>query len=152
MGNMRMSIVKATADAVPLNSSETSHHNSFLRLKMAAAGKLVRIRQFIERGTKMKYSKVMWSDSESVINMVYDRTTRFPVYYANRPLEIHAASNASEWRYVDTKEHVVASKKGGKNVSVHRLSPDSRNYNVRLRLCGKTNTENNGLRACFPSL
>lgn len=99
-----MSIVKATADAVPLDSSETSHHNSFPRLEMAAAGKLVRIRQFIERGTKMKYSKVvMWSDSESVINMVYDRTIRFPVYYANRPLEIHAASNASEWRCVDTK-------------------------------------------------
>ena len=101
---MRMSIVKATANAVPLDSSETSHHNSFPRLEMAAAGKLVRIRQFIERGTKMKYSKVvMWSDSESVMNMVYDRTTRFPVYYANRPLEIHAASNASEWRCVDTK-------------------------------------------------
>ena len=81
-GEIRTVIVRATTSAVPLNSARASHHNSIPRLEMAAAEKSIQIRQFVERAVKRKYSKiVMWTDSESVLKMLYDRSRRYQVIF-----------------------------------------------------------------------
>ena len=50
-----------------------------------------------------KFDKVhIWSDSECVLKMINDSTTRFKQYFSNRISKIEAASNIKDWRYINT--------------------------------------------------
>ncbi|GAA6088258.1 uncharacterized protein LOC110440108 [Tachysurus ichikawai] len=45
---------------------------------------------------------VFWTDSASVLKYIKNETSRFKIFVANRVTEILKASQASQWRYVDT--------------------------------------------------
>lgn len=45
---------------------------------------------------------VFWTDSESVLKYIQNETSRYKIFVANRVSQILKASNAAQWRYVDT--------------------------------------------------
>ncbi|GAA6087284.1 uncharacterized protein LOC120720149 [Tachysurus ichikawai] len=45
---------------------------------------------------------VFWTDGASVLKYIKNETSRFKIFVANRVTEILKASQASQWRYVDT--------------------------------------------------
>ena len=44
----------------------------------------------------------MWTDSECVLKQIFNRTSNYRAYVANRLSKIHAATKVCEWRYVDS--------------------------------------------------
>ena len=105
-GKTRVVLLKAVAHATPLNGSKASHHNSIPRLEVAAAEKAVELRLWLERALKKKFDRVIfWSDSEAALKMIFDRQSKFKIYYANRLSKIHAGSDVREWRYVESENN-----------------------------------------------
>ena len=104
-GATHVTIISARSHVVPLNPEKTSHHNSVPRLELAAAVKAVEIRQFIQKTLKRQIQTFMWTDSECVLKQLFDRSTSYRAYVANRLSKIHAATKVSEWRYVDSKRN-----------------------------------------------
>ena len=47
----------------------------------------------------------MWSDSDSSLKLINDRTTRFRLYFANRLSKIHGGSSPSNWRFVPSADN-----------------------------------------------
>ena len=105
-GRTRVVLLKAVAHATPLDASKASHHNSIPRLEVAAAEKAVELRLWLERALKRKFKRViLWSDSEAALKMIFDRTSKFKAYFANRLSKIHAGSDVREWRYVNSEDN-----------------------------------------------
>ena len=93
---------------MPLDSSRASHHNSIPHLELVAAEKSVELRQFVETALKMDFDRVvMWTDSECVLKQIFNNSTRFKAFFANRLSKIHAATRSEEWRYVDSKSNLA---------------------------------------------
>ena len=61
---------------------------------------------FIERAARRKFPKVVfWSDSVPVLHQIFDMTTCFKKYFANRLSKIHAGSRPEQWRHVDSNSN-----------------------------------------------
>ena len=104
-GAVHVSIITARSHVVPLNPARASHHNSIPRLELTAAAKAVEIRQFIELTLKRQLPTFMWTDSECVLKQIHDRKTPFKKFFENRLSKIHAATQTSDWRFVDSKRN-----------------------------------------------
>ena len=48
---------------------------------------------------------ILWTDSECVMKMINDTTTRFKLFYANKLSKIAAASSEEEWKHVEGKSN-----------------------------------------------
>ena len=117
-GGVCVSIVTSRCHVVPLDSSRASHHNSIPRLELVAAEKSVELRQFVEAALKTDFDRVvMWTDSECVLKQIFDSTTRFKAFFANRLSKIHAATSNEEWRYVDSKNNPADNASRGINAN-----------------------------------
>ena len=101
-GEVFCTIITSRAHVVPLNSSKASHHNSIPRLELTAAEKGTQLRQFIEASVGVFEEVVFWTDSEVVLKMLNDASTRFKLFYANKLSKMAAASDEKEWRHVDS--------------------------------------------------
>ena len=92
---------------MPLNSSKASHHNSIPRLELTAAEKGTQLRQFIESSVGTFKEVVFWTDSECVLKIINDTSTRFKLFYANKLSKIAAASEEKEWMHVDSARNTA---------------------------------------------
>ena len=102
-GDVKVILLCSRSHVVPLDSSRASHHNSTPRLELFACEKGVELRLFVQRSMETSFDRiVMWSDSESSLKMINDRSTHFRLFFANRLLKIHANSLPNEWRHVDS--------------------------------------------------
>ena len=52
-------------------------------------------------------NSVFWTDSTSVLQMIHNTSTRYPVFVANRLTKIEQGSNPTQWRYVDSKRNIA---------------------------------------------
>ena len=101
-----ITILEGRACVVPLNSARASHHNSIPRLELVAAVKAVQMRKSIEAATGGRFAETfLWTDSEAVLKQIFDRSSHFPVFVANRLSEIHASSTIEEWNYVESGQN-----------------------------------------------
>ena len=83
-------------------SSRASHHNHIPRLEIVAAEKTVLMRLYIERALKKKFARVLlWSDSESALKMIFNRSAPYKIFFKNRLSKIHAGSVVEEWHRVE---------------------------------------------------
>ena len=81
-GAIHVTILCAQSHVIPLNSSQTSHHNSIPHLELIAAEKAVEICLFIERATHKKFPRtIIWSDCECILKQIANMTTRFKAYF-----------------------------------------------------------------------
>ena len=101
-GEIFCTIITSRAHVVPLDSSKASHHNSIPRLELTAAEKGTQLRQFIEASVGKFEEVIFWTDSEVVLKMLNDSSTRFKLFYANKLSKMAAASEEKEWRHVDS--------------------------------------------------
>ena len=106
-GEVFCTIVTSRAHVVPLNSAKASHHNSIPRLELTAAEKGTQLRQFIETSVGTFKEVVFWTDSECVLKMINDTSTRFKLFYANKLSKIAAASEEKEWMHVDSARNTA---------------------------------------------
>ena len=101
-GDIFNTIVTSRSHVVPKNAARAGHHNSIPRLELSAAAKAMELKLFVEASVG-KFDKVhIWSDSECVLKMINDSTTRFKQYFSNRISKIEAASNIKDWSYINT--------------------------------------------------
>ena len=101
-GDIFNTIVTSRSHVVPKNAARAGHHNSIPRLELTAAAKAMELKLFVEASVGTFEKVHIWSDSECVLKMLNDSTTRFKQYFANRISKIEAASNISDWKYVNT--------------------------------------------------
>ncbi|KAI2646060.1 Transposon Tf2-9 polyprotein [Labeo rohita] len=72
------------------------------RLELAAAVLAAQIDRMIKREIEIPcMESVFWTDSTSVLKYIFNDTTRFKTYVANRVRKIRDLSEKSQWRYVN---------------------------------------------------
>jgi hypothetical protein len=91
MGKSRLAPMKATT--IP-------------RLELTAAMLASRVRAFVEDELNVKFARiVMWTDSTITLSYIYNTTSRYKAFVANRLVTIHELSSVDEWRYVPTQHN-----------------------------------------------
>ena len=101
-GEVFVTIVYAKTHVVPLDASRASHHNHIPRLELVAAEKTVLMRLYIERALKKTFGRVfLWSDSESALKMIFNRSAPYRIFFKNRLSKIHSGSVVEEWNKVE---------------------------------------------------
>jgi hypothetical protein len=91
MGKSRLAPLKATT--IP-------------RLELTAAMLASRVRAFVEDELNVKFKRiVMWTDSTITLAYIYNTTSRYKAFVANRLVTIHELTSVDEWRYVPTQHN-----------------------------------------------
>ena len=76
------------------------------RLELSAAVVAVKIDSMLRQEMRIPLlESVFWTDSTVVLQYIKNTGKRFHTFVANRVSVIHDGSNASQWRYVDTKSN-----------------------------------------------
>ncbi|XP_033109301.1 uncharacterized protein LOC117110650 [Anneissia japonica] len=78
------------------------------RLELSAAVLACAVSQTIRKELEIPVKGVtFWTDSTSVLQYIRNESRRFHTFVANRIEKIHAVSDPSQWRYVDTKSNLA---------------------------------------------
>ena len=78
------------------------------RMELTAAVVGVNLVKFLRNEIDFELESVtFWSDSISVFQYINNAAKRFHVFVANRIVEIHAESDPSRWRHLDSKSNPV---------------------------------------------
>ena len=105
------------------------------RLELTAAVIAVKIKEFLleEFGYNVE-SVYLWTDSTAVIQYIYNTSSRFQVFVANRLARIYNGSAASEWRHVPGKLNPAdTASRGLAPKNYERQLPGSGNQNFCIR-------------------
>ena len=79
---------------------------SIPRLELTAATLAVRVSQQINDMLPSYFAETyLWTDSMIVLHYIYNKSTRFSTFVANRLTVIHDLSKESQWRHVDSKSN-----------------------------------------------
>ena len=76
------------------------------RMELTAAVVGVNLVKFLRNELDLELESVtFWTDSTSVLQYINNTAKRFHVFVANRIVEIHAVSDPSQWRHLDSKSN-----------------------------------------------
>ena len=79
---------------------------SIPRLELTAAVLAVQIDQMLQRElTLPNCCVIFWTDSTTVLQMIYNTNKRFSVFVTNRLIKIEEHTTADQWRYVPSKKN-----------------------------------------------
>ncbi|CAG7728626.1 unnamed protein product, partial [Allacma fusca] len=79
---------------------------SIPRLELQAALLGSRLATFVQENHNLKFSRVQfWTDSSTVLCWLRSDARKFPTFIANRVGEIEETTNATQWRWVPTKQN-----------------------------------------------
>ncbi|OXA45362.1 Gag-Pol polyprotein [Folsomia candida] len=93
-------LVMAKANVAPIK------HLTIPRMELQAAVIAARLAKFIQDHHDVDIHKtVFWSDSQTVLNWIRADGKRYQQFVASRIGEIHELTDASQWRWISTKEN-----------------------------------------------
>ena len=76
------------------------------RLELSAATLAVKLARMITKELEIELVQtVFWTDSTTVLRYIENTSRRFSVFVANRLSTIHASSQVSQWRYVESRKN-----------------------------------------------
>ena len=76
------------------------------RLELSAATLAIKLARMISKELEVELCRtVYWTDSTTVLRYIENRSHCFSVFVANRLSRVHSSSQASQWRYVESKRH-----------------------------------------------
>ena len=79
---------------------------SIPRLELTAAVLAARIDASLRKELEMHiHESFFWTDSQLVIQYIFNEKKRFHVFVANRIAAIHQACNADQWRYIPSEDN-----------------------------------------------
>lgn len=76
------------------------------RMELTAAVLAVRVDTLLRKELQLQLDKfIFWTDSTTVLKYINNETKRFQTFVANTISFVRDATDASQWRYVNTKEN-----------------------------------------------
>ena len=114
-GNIHCCFLQGKARVAPLKQV------TIPRMELAAAVVSTKLVKFLKRELHLRLDGItFWTDSTSVLQYIRNNAKRFQVFVANRVAQIHANSDPSQWRHVDTKSNPA-------DIASRGLMPDQLN-------------------------
>ena len=73
-----------------------------------AAIKALQLKHFLQAALGRKLDNcTIWVDSECILKQIFDTSTSFPTFVANRLSKIHKSTDISQWRYINTTSNTA---------------------------------------------
>ncbi|KAK7904466.1 hypothetical protein WMY93_017073 [Mugilogobius chulae] len=99
-GDVNVSFILGKARVTPIKAV------TIPRLELTAAVLAVRVDLMLKSELKMELQEsVFWTDSTSVLRYIRNEDKRFHTFVANRVSVIRDATEASQWKYIGSKEN-----------------------------------------------